>query len=258
MTNTKSIFEVYAHEYDFITNAAQRESYHAKEVAALIERFKPTRALDAGCASGLTTLLLARQGIEAVGLDRSKPILEVARRTRGPESKAGKGLPISFVAGSFEKLPAKMNQTFDLVVCLANSISGVGSLSNLRLSLKNFHNVLRPGGVLVLQMLNYTAVTENRLMPIKATQNGKVVYERFTERQGKSMYIYVTRADFGQTPPQFEIFRHQFDNFSPSQVDGGIRRAGFSSIRTYGDLYMKKRFGAKSRDLVVVATRGAN
>jgi len=254
MTNTKSIFEVYAHEYDLITNAAQRESYHAKEVAAIVEKFKPTRVLDAGCATGLTTLLFARHGIEAVGLDKSKPILESARATRGPESRAGKGLPISFMAGSFEKLPAKLNGSFDLVVCLANSISGVGSLTNLRTSIKNFYKVLKPGGTLVLQMLNYVAVTEDHLMPIKATQNGTVVYERFSERKGRSLFIYVSRADFGQTPPQFEIFRHKFDNFSPSQVERGIRQAGFGTIKTYADLYLKKRFGKTSRDLVIVAT----
>ncbi len=56
-----SAFEKYAHEYDLITNAAQREKYHQKEVDALIARFRPRSVLDAGCASGLTAMLFARR-----------------------------------------------------------------------------------------------------------------------------------------------------------------------------------------------------
>lgn len=243
-----SVFEVYAHEYDLITNAAQRESYHAKEVAAIVERFKPSRVLDAGCATGLTTLLFAKQGVAAVGLDRSRRILEVARKNRRLE-----GLPISYQLGSFEKLPRSMHGRFDLVVCLANSISGAGSMTNLRASLRNFFAVLRPGGHLVLQMLNFAAVTQNTLLPIRATQNGGVVYERFSERTGNKLSVYVTRADFGEVPPKFEIFRHIFDNFSPEQVRASVKKAGFGEIHQFGDLLFSRRFGARSRDLIITA-----
>lgn len=249
-TKERSVFEVYADEYDLITNAAQREAGHAREVAAMIARFRPGLVLDAGCASGLTTLLFAREGIAAVGLDRSRKMIEVARRARQPE-----GLPILYRQGSFERLPKSLHGEFDLVVCLANSISGVGTLANLAMSLKNFHAVLRPGGSLVLQMLNYAAVEENTILPIKATRNGDIVYERFSERQGSILFIYVTRADFGQTPPKFEVFRHAFENFSPEQVLKGVEKAGFADIRRFADLQFTKKFGCRSRDLVLTGRR---
>ena len=245
-----SVFEVYAHEYDLITNAAQREKNHAKEVAAIIDRFKPTRVLDAGCATGLTTLLFARSGIGAVGIDRSRPILKTARQTRGHKS-----LPIEFKQARFEQLPKSMTETFDLVVCLANSISGVDTIANLNQTLRNFYRVLRPGGHLVLQMLNYAAIKNETLFPIKATENNGVVYERFSERQGKSLFIYVSRADFNAKPPKLEVFRHQFDNFEVEQVQRSVHRAGFAYIRKFGDLQFSKRFGKKSRDLVITGKK---
>lgn len=245
-----SVFEVYAHEYDLITNAAAREKFHAKEVEAVIKRFGPSSVLDAGCASGLTTLLFARRGVTAVGIDRSRPILKTARETRGD-----KDLPITFKYASFEKLPKAMHRSFDLVVCLANSISGVDTTANLRATLRNFLAVLNPGGHLVLQMLNYAAVEEHALMPIKATSNDGIVYERFSERRGKSLFIYVTRADFSKSPPGLEIFRHRFDNFSPEQVEKAIRAAGFERIRKFGNLLFDKRFSKKARDLVITARR---
>jgi ubiquinone/menaquinone biosynthesis C-methylase UbiE len=245
-----SIFDVYAHEYDLITNAAQREKYHAREVTAIIERFRPNRVLDAGCASGLTTLLFARAGVEAVGIDRSKPILKTARETRWQPD-----LPIEFKYASFERLPQSMNQSFNLVVCLANAISGVDTIANLNRTLRNFHRVLRPGGQLVLQMLNYAAIKENTLFPIKATENSGIVYERFSERQGRSLFIYASRADFTQDPPKFEIFRHRFDNFEVEQVHRSMQRAGFAHIHKFGDLLFTRRFGKRSRDLVITGRR---
>lgn len=245
-----SVFEKYAHEYDLITNAAQRQANHQVEVDAIIARCHPSRVLDAGCATGLTTMLFGRRGVESVGLDRSRTMLKTAR-----EKFADKELPISFVEGSFEKLPSNLSGQFDLVVCLANSISGVGIKSDLKKAMAGFFRVLRPGGTLVLQMLNYMAIAEDILMPIKATRNGDIVYERFSERRGNCLSVYVTRADFALEPPSYEVFRHDFDNFDPQVVTEIMQKVGFGSLRRFGDLNFTKRFGKKSRDLVVEAVR---
>ncbi len=245
-----SVFEKYAHEYDLITNAAQRESYHAKEVEALISRFKPTKVLDAGCASGLTAMLFARRGVTAVGLDCSKRMIEVARDKFKSEK-----LPLEFRVGYFERIPRQMRSQFDLVVCLANSISGVASLADVRLALKNFHSVLRPGGRLVLQMLNYSSIKEGELFPIRATENNGIVYERFSERRGRKLCVYVSRLDLNSRPQQFEVFRHEFDNYEVDKISSLVARTGFNNIKRYGDLYLKERFSKSARDLVLVGQR---
>lgn len=250
MANKKaqSVFEKYADEYDLITNASARESYHRKEVQTLIDAFGPARVLDAGCATGLTTRLFAEAGVSAVGVDRSRPMLRTAR-----EKCVGSKLPISFQYGDFQKLPAKLTGKFDLLACLANGISGVETLTGLRRSLKSFRSTLVPGGTFVLQMLNYTAIAEGELMPVRATENKGIVYERFSERSGNKLGIYVTRLDLNQSPPQFEVFRHQFANFSVSVMMREVRNAGFVAVKKYADLTLKKPFGRKARDLVIVA-----
>jgi len=138
---------------------------------------------------------------------------------------------------------------------MANSISGVGSTANLRRSLANFRQVLKPGGTVVLQMLNYVAIKEGELLPIKATENNGVIYERFSERRGSSLYVYVTRFDLKQRPPKYEIFRHEFDNFTVEQMLRAFELTGFDKIRKYGDVFLSKRFSKSSRDLVITAQR---
>ena len=248
-----SVFEKYAHEYDLITNATHRESYHQKEIDALIARFDPTNVLDAGCASGMTAMLFARRGVNAVGLDCSRRMIEVAR-----EKYVSAKLPLSFRIGNFERLPRNMHATFDLVVCLANSISGVSSIAGAKQTLMNFHAVLKPGGWLVLQMLNYSSMKEGTLVPIRATANDGIIYERFSERRGKRLSVYVSRLDLKKSPQQFEVFRHDFDNYDIALIDQLTAKIGFQQVGKFSDLYLEKRFSKPSRDLVLIGQRAGS
>jgi len=216
----------------------------------MTERFKPTSVLDAGCASGLTTMLFARNGIETGGLDRSRKMIEVANKKFVKSS-----YPMSFRRGSFEALPKNLHGKFDLVVCLANSISGADSVSVLKKSLRGFHDVLRPGGSLVLQLLNYASIKEGEVRPIRVTENEGIVYGRYSIRRGKKLAVHVIRLDMNDNPPKFEPFCHEFENFDPDQITKAAAASGLVSLRKYADLYLSKRSAKSSRDLVVVASR---
>lgn len=244
---TQSVFEKYAQEYDILTNAAARIKPHREEVQALIDRFRPGRVLDAGCAVGLTASLFAEQGVKAVGLDRSRSMIVEARK-----KYAGTRLPLSFRTGSFERLPHSLDDRFDLVVCLANSISGVGTLANLKLSFAGFFRMLRPAGALVLQSLNLAALRDGEVLPVKATQEGQIGYLRFARRRNDRYELTVVRIDMTTSPFQFEVFSHEFDSFSVDQLARALRQTGFGRIQRYGDLAMTKPFGTKSRDIVLV------
>jgi len=245
-----SFFDTYAHEYDLMTDAVAREAYHQEEVAAIIDRFQPHSVLDAGCATGLTSMLFARRGIGTVGLDRSRKMIREARR-----KYSHLDYPLEFRPGHFERLPKKLRERFDLVVCLANSISGTGTLPKLRLALRQFHAVLKPAGTLVLQLVNYLTVKERQFQPIKATEHNGIVFERFSSRRGKRFYIYVTRLDLNRKPPDLKAFVHEFDNFSEREVTTSVRFTGFVKVRKYSDLYLTKKFSRSSRDLVLVCSK---
>ena len=246
-----SVFEKYAHEYDILTNAKAREKHHREEVRALIDRFRPKSVLDAGCAAGLTAALFVRDGVKALGLDRSRAMIAEARRKYGHS-----GLSLRFVRGSFERLPKNLDGRFDLVVCLANSIAGVGTIGNLRKSLSGFRRALKPGGTLVLQALNYEAVKESEILPVRATQQGKVGYLRYARRRGSRQELTVVRLDFSTRPFKFEPFVHEFDNFTPAQLKAALDRAGFRKISRYGDLLLSRPFRKSSRDIVLTAVKG--
>ncbi len=107
----------------------------------------------------------------------------------------------------------------------------------------------------MVQMLNYGAMKDGELSPIKATEANGIVYERFSERRGKTVALYVMRLDLNQQPPKLEVFRHEVDNFTAGQIDEGLKLAGFRNIGRYSNLMFTKRFSKKARNLVITAEK---
>jgi ubiquinone/menaquinone biosynthesis C-methylase UbiE len=247
---SESVFVKYAHEYDLITDAVKREKPHAREVEALVQYGHPEAVLDAGCATGLTSYLFAQRGARATGLDRSRRMVALAR-----EKYASTKLPLDFRYGHFERLPQALNERFDMVVCLANSISGVETKRALKSSLLGFYRVLRPGGSLVIQALNYEAVPSDQVFPIRATQHDRIGYIRYARRRGRRLEITLVRLDLSVQPPAFETFVHEFDNYSPVELSQAIKVAGFTGLRRYGNLTLSKPFRKRSRDVVLVSRK---
>ena len=160
---------------------------------------------------------------------------------------------LQFKVGDFERIPKAMHGKFDLVVCLANSIAGLETRARLQTGLRNFRDALRPGGSLVIQMLNFGAIKEGHLFPIKATVNNGIIWERFFERRQSTYVLYASRLDTNTTPPSLEVFRHQFDNFTKDEVIKALKFTRFHSLETYSDLKLNSPFDKKKRDLVILA-----
>ena len=73
--------------------------------------------------------------------------------------------------------------------------------------------------------------------------------------RSKRLYIYINRLDLGVEPLQFEMFRHEFENFTPSEVVATLKKSNFKKIKKFSDLFFQKKFGKTSRDLVLTATK---
>ncbi len=245
-----TFFDKYPHEYDWLTDEQARLPKHNLEVQALIQKFKPTRVLDAGCGTGLTSFLLASHGVATVGLDRSPGMLEVAEH-----KFAGKELPLFFQTGRFESLPKSLAKRFDLLVCLANSLSGLDTLSNLKKTLRGFHSVLAPGGHLVLQLLNIAGLQDGSHTVVRSTEHDDILYLRFLSRRGTKVMLTLVRVDTRTSPAQFEPFITEYEPFDVNCLKAELKKAGFVRVVAHGDLAMAAKFQRASRDLVMVAQR---
>lgn len=98
------------------------------------------RALDVGCGEGRFCRMLSARGIDAVGIDPTKLLIETARR-RDPQGH--------YQVAEAEKLPLDTD-SFDLVVSYLTLID----IRDFRVALREMVRVLKPGGSLLIANLN--------------------------------------------------------------------------------------------------------
>ncbi len=106
------------------------------------------RALDLACGTGTLALLLAADGWEVIGLDRSAAMLaEAAARAASADE------PVRFIHGDMRDLeglvPAAM---FDLVTCSYDSLNYMPTEADLAACFRAVASALAPGGLYVADL----------------------------------------------------------------------------------------------------------
>lgn len=147
-----TIYESYAPIYDAIGQGAFAEELTGHILAALPA--PPRRALDLACGSGAAGLRIAEAGARVVGVDRSEPMLQIARaRARD------RGLQARWVNADIRRLrysPAARGAirpaSFDLAVCLYDSLNYLGRPEDLAAVCASAARALRPGGRFVFDL----------------------------------------------------------------------------------------------------------
>ncbi len=146
-----SIFGSIARRYDFFTRVlsfGQEARWKSRAAGAVIPALAERRALAAGrlldlaSGTGAFPLLLRAGGFRGtiVGLDRSLPMLAIARR-RCAGRVPGE---IPLVLGDLNALPVREGSMDAITMGY-----GLRYLSSIRDTLSRLHRVLRPGGILV-------------------------------------------------------------------------------------------------------------
>ncbi|MGY1501358.1 class I SAM-dependent methyltransferase [Streptomyces sp. QTS52] len=103
--------------------------------------FEARRVLDIGCGTGVFALLLARRGIDVVGVDPALASLDVAR------AKPGAGR-VRWIHGDATTLPPLR---VDLATMTANAAQEITDPHAWQRTLRGAYAALRPGGHLVFE-----------------------------------------------------------------------------------------------------------
>jgi SAM-dependent methyltransferase len=113
--------------------------------------FSPgARVLDVGCGTGLDAVFLASRGIHLVGIDASSEMIERFRQRISLESVRGQILEI-------EALSTLSEEPFDGII---SAFASLNSLRDLQGFADDAGQLVRPGGRVVLHMLNRFSLWE--------------------------------------------------------------------------------------------------
>ncbi len=167
-------------EYEIVYS--ERNEEEAISLVDLIERtVKPTEGsdiLDVGCGQGRHAIEFAKRGYNVTGLDLSERSLEIAR-----EKAAEKNLDITFIAGDMRNPVGR--DRFDGVVNLFTAFGYFERWEDHQKAVDAMASAVKPGGFVVQDFLNRTAVEANLVPSDTRTVRGIVIEQRRWIEEGR-------------------------------------------------------------------------
>jgi ubiquinone/menaquinone biosynthesis C-methylase UbiE len=183
--------------------------------------------LDVPCGFGRHSIPLAEAGYRVVGVDRSKPLLDEARRRA-----AGARWP-KFVQGDYRKLPFA-DASFDVAVCLFSSLGYLGDEEDTK-ALTEIGRVLRPEGRLVVELFHRDVlVSRFHEQDWSLLGEGRLLLEQrtFDPVAGVAQVTQTLVEPNGDRESRPFSVRA----YTATELLAMLDRAGFAETRCHGDL----------------------
>jgi SAM-dependent methyltransferase len=178
----------------------------------LTEAGLEARILDCSCGIGTLAIPLAKLGYEVSGSDASPGMVEQAML-----AARNADLEIPLHCCTWQDLPGHFTDRFDLVFCIGNAIGHTRNRDEMLRSLEGMRAVLRSGGKLVIQSLNWEEVRKEK--------------KRFTHYQWRE------RSGQRCLPLYIWTFPERFDDAHTIEVVLVFDCGGKVSIRSYPIVY---------------------
>jgi len=245
-----TFYDKLAPDYDLMTGFEKRFVREKPFFRLLVDRYRIRTALDAGCGTGFHSLLLAQLGVEVTAIDVSERMLE-RLAVHANEMK----LIMKLVRSSFQDLPAKVDEKFDAVFSLGNSLAHLLSNAELSRALSNFFLLLKPGGMLFIQNLNYDRILTGKERIQSVNEQDGVTFVRFYDYLDDRIIFNILKLQLTTEGMEHELNTVELRPLVKSELVQYLSQAGFREIQPYGEISMEEFDPQTSKDLVLLASK---
>lgn len=224
-------YDELASDYDAITGSAGRTGRAEEFVRVLAARFPIKSALDAACGTGLYAIQLARAGVRSVGADISPAMLAQARKFAF-EAKVN----VEWLYCPMQQLAGELAERFDAVLCMGNSIPHLLSDADLESTVAGFLGLLNPGGIVVLQLLNYARSISRQERIVGINRQGQRDFVRFYDFQGAQAQFNILEIDWSAGQPQHRLHTTTLRMYTAEALRQALTQHGSDRVELFGGL----------------------
>lgn len=166
-----------------------RSRREASEIAEILALTPGASILDAPCGHGRISNFLAADGFKVTGVDRTELFLNQAKK-----DAERLGVEVDYYQGDLRALP--VSGPFDAAVCWFTSFGYFDDDDN-RLVLRQFADVLRPGGALIIETMHHDGFVRGVLVLVSPAG-----FEDFAFELGDEAADDTPPADLSVPPPE--------------------------------------------------------
>jgi len=236
--------------YDDMTRYSERIDKEKAVWQKILAAFPFKSALDMACGSGLHAVILHELGVRVTGMDPSTEMLRLAA-----DHARSSGYNIAYFPGIMQE-PHPGFGKFDAVLCLGNSIPHVLNNTDLVKTIANFSALLNPHGLLIIQLLNYNRILQDKNRIVNISRQGENEFIRFYDFLESTLQFNILSiaCKEGKTAHRLEsviLKPWQAHDFLPL-----LELYNFSSLELWGGMNMQPFAADSSTDLVIKAVKG--
>ncbi|MEA3343087.1 MAG: class I SAM-dependent methyltransferase [archaeon] len=210
-----------------LVNFKERRKTEILFLLVHLSKYKHLKVFDAALGSGATTLGLKLAGIEdIVSNEIDEELVRVA------QSEAERyGVALNLISYDWRNLD-DCPETVDAVLCLGNSLTYLFKRDDQLKALKNFRDMLRPNGKLIIDVRNYA----EHFLKGKYRFSGDVVYCGTDKVLAHPIFISENMVvmEFEHKEKEGKA-HHVFYPFKWGEFKSLLEEAGFRDIAVYGD-----------------------
>ena len=219
-----------ARSYDRLTNDVDYEATVQFYMQILQrEGLKPRTCVDLACGTGSVTAILAKKGLDTIGVDMSEEMLTVAMdKVMDMEN------PPRFICQKLQQL--YLPRGVDLAVCALDSLDYVTDPEDCAEAIRRVYKVLNPGGIFIFDVNTPEKLRAmDGQMFLDEDDDVYCVWRgEFDEQTNICSYgmdLFQRRGDVWHR--SFE--EHREYAYSQSQLTEYLKAAGFTHIAVYAD-----------------------
>ncbi len=216
--------------YDEMIHFEKRLQSELKKYQIFFNKYPIHNALDAGCGSGLHSIVLSKSGLIVTGIDISDEMLK-----RAEKNIKKYNCPVKLIKTDLLSIH-QSRQKFDGIFCLGNTIPHILEKENIIKVLNNFYNQLNTGGYLVLQLLNYNRILDHKDSIVSEDKSHNHLYKRyykFIDDNRIEFYIQTKDLDnktiLDEEKTVLRPYRKEF-------LIETLKIAGFNQIKIYNEV----------------------
>jgi len=216
--------------------------------------------LDVGCGTGSLVLNLADRFGTLIGIDPDKEMLHLAQlkalkfKADHRDSLEELGHWVFKQGGMLDISNEFASQTFSTVLCLGNTLVHLSSPEEVRSFLEGAFEILRPGGLLMIQIINYDRIINQELKGLPTIENEKVRFERVYHYDSSPGFIsFQTKLTIKESGEEIEN-EIPLLGLRPNQLKTLMLESGFSGLEEFGN-FKKDAFGPDSQPYILVGRK---
>jgi glycine/sarcosine N-methyltransferase len=199
--------------------------------------------LDVGCGTGELALTLQKEGYQLTAFDLEPEMIRQAEAQR--ESLSLEEGPRFLTAGMEEMADFLPHSHFSLIYCIGNTISHLSGPEALHRFCTEAHELLQSQGRLVLQLLDYDAILEQRPAFLPKIEAGKYTFLRFYDYSFLPEKLVFTTKLEETDGPLLEERKLSLYPFARADLEMALSSSGFSPPCFYGGFDRSPAGGGK-------------